>query len=256
MANDNLSTLPASTGAPSTVRSDEIDRFNRLAATWWDSTGPMRPLHVVNALRLDYVLERIAQRFERGHGDLRALRIADIGCGAGLMCEPLAQRGALVVGVDAAAKNIAAARLHAAAGGLQIDYRAGAPHAALREDETFDVLLLLEVVEHVDDVQAFVRAAARYLKPGGVLLASTINRTPLSFATAIIGAEHVFRVLPRGTHHWTQFVRPDELRQVAAACGLEQDDCRGMSYLPVLHRAWWTRSLAVNYICSFSKRAT
>ena len=248
MASDKPSTVPAST-----IRSDEVERFNRLAATWWNSRGPMRPLHVINGLRLGYVLEQIAHRFGRPLGDLTRLRIADIGCGAGLMCEPLAARGAQVVGVDAAAKNIAAARLHASEGRLDIDYRVGAPDVALGKGAFFDVILLLEVVEHVDHLQAFVRGAARRLKPGGLLLISTINRTPRSFLTAIVGAEYIFRVLPRGTHRWAQFVRPDELEQAAVACGLHQRDLRGMGYLPIVHRAWWQRGVSVNYIASFGK---
>lgn len=248
MTIDKLSTTPSST-----IRGDEVARFNRLAATWWNRTGPMRPLHVVNELRLDHVLEKIAQRFGRPLGALQGLRIGDVGCGAGLMCEPLAARGALVVGVDAAANNIAAAQLHAKAAGLHIDYRVGEPDAALHDGEAFDVLLLLEVVEHVDDVQAFVRDAVAHLAPGGLLLASTINRTLRSYLAAIVGAEMVFRVLPRGTHHWAQFVRPEELEQAAAACGLAPGERRGMAYLPAIHRAWWTRSLAVNYIASFGK---
>ena len=237
----------------STVRPEEVERFNRLAATWWDRTGPMRPLHVVNELRLGHVLEQIARRFGRPVGALQGLRILDVGCGAGLMCEPLAQRGAQMVGVDAAANNIAAARLHAKASGLQIDYRVGEPQAALRDGESFDVLLLLEVVEHVDDVLAFVRDAVAHLAPGGLLLASTINRTLRSYLAAIVGAEVVFRVLPRGTHRWAQFVRPEELEQAAAACGLAPGERRGMAYLPAVHRAWWTRDLSVNYIASFGK---
>jgi 2-polyprenyl-6-hydroxyphenyl methylase / 3-demethylubiquinone-9 3-methyltransferase len=237
----------------STIRSDEVHRFNRLAATWWNSAGPMRPLHVINGLRLGYARDQIAKYFGCPQDNLHPLRIADIGCGAGLMCEPLAARGARVVGVDAAAKNIGAARLHAADGRLDIDYRIGEPNAALRDGELFDVLLLLEVVEHVDNVQAFLRQAASHLKPGGLLLVSTINRTARSFVTAIVGAEYIFRVLPRGTHRWAQFVRPVELEQAAVACGLAQHDLRGMGYLPVVHRAWWTRSVSVNYIASFSK---
>jgi 2-polyprenyl-6-hydroxyphenyl methylase / 3-demethylubiquinone-9 3-methyltransferase len=237
----------------STIRGDEVARFNRLAATWWNRTGPMRPLHVINELRLGHVLEQIAQRFGRPVGALQGLRIADVGCGAGLMCEPLAARGALVVGVDAAANNIAAARLHAKAAGLPIDYRVGEPDVALHDGESFDVLLLLEVVEHVDDVPGFVRDAAAHLAPGGLLLASTINRTLRSYLAAIVGAERVFRVLPRGTHQWAQFVRPEELEQAAAACGLARGERRGMAYLPAVHRAWWTRDISVNYIASFGK---
>lgn len=237
----------------STIRSEEVERFDRLAATWWNSGGPMRALHVINELRLGYLLAQIAQRFEGPMGDLRHLRVTDIGCGAGLMCEPLAARGAQVVGVDAAAKNIAAAQVHARAGGLDIDYRVGEPAAALREGEVFDVILLLEVVEHVDNVPAFMQQAARHLAPGGLLLASTINRTPRSFLTAIVGAEYIFRVLPQGTHRWAHFVRPQELLQAAWGCGLVQLDSRGMGYLPAVHRAWWTRNLSVNYIASFGK---
>jgi 2-polyprenyl-6-hydroxyphenyl methylase/3-demethylubiquinone-9 3-methyltransferase len=237
----------------STVLPEEVERFNRLAATWWNRTGPMRPLHVVNELRLGHVLDQIARRFGRPVGALQGLRIADVGCGAGLMCEPLAARGAEVVGIDAAAKNIAAAQLHAQAGGLHIDYRVGEPDAALHDGESFDVLLLLEVVEHVNDVPAFVRDAVAHLAPGGLLLASTINRTLRSYLAAIVGAEVVFRVLPRGTHRWAQFVRPEELEQAAAACGLTQGERRGMAYLPAVHRAWWTRDLSVNYIASFGK---
>lgn len=247
-------TLESSTMTPTrTLRSDEVARFNRLAATWWNRTGPMRPLHVVNTLRLGYVLEQIAERFGRPVGELQGLRIADVGCGAGLMCEPLAACGAQVVGVDAAANNIAAARLHSKAAGLHIDYRIGEPDAVLQDGEAFDVLLLLEVVEHVDDVATFVRDAAAHLAPGGLLLASTINRTLRSYLAAIVGAERVFRVLPRGTHHWAQFVRPEELEQAATASGLNPGERRGMAYLPALHRAWWTRSLSVNYIASFGK---
>jgi len=248
MSNEKLSMTPSST-----IRSDEVARFNRLAATWWSRTGPMRPLHVVNDLRLGHVLEQIAQCFARPVGALQGLRIADLGCGAGLMCEPLAARDALVVGVDAATNNIAAARLHSKAAGLTIDYRVGEPAAALHGGELFDVLLLLEVVEHVDDMAAFVRDAVTHLAPGGLLLASTINRTLRSYLTAIVGAEMVFRVLPRGTHHWAQFVRPEELAQAAEACGLAAGERRGMGYLPAIHRAWWTRSLAVNYIASYNK---
>jgi len=248
MATDKSSPMPVST-----IRSDEVERFNRLAATWWNSVGPMRPLHVINKLRLGYVLEQIARRFGRPLDDLNHLHVADIGCGAGLMCEPLAIRGAQVVGVDAAAKSIAAARLHASDGRLEIDYRVGEPDTALRDAERFDVLLLLEVVEHVENLEAFVREAARHLKPGGLLLVSTINRTPRSFLSAIVGAEYIVRILPRGTHRWAQFVRPDELERVALACGLVQHDLRGMAYLPVVHRAWWTRSKSVNYIASFGK---
>jgi 2-polyprenyl-6-hydroxyphenyl methylase/3-demethylubiquinone-9 3-methyltransferase len=231
----------------------DIDRFNRLAATWWDRRGPMRPLHEVNALRVDYLLRLIEGRFGGGGRDLSSLRVLDIGCGAGLVCEPLALRGARVTGIDAADKNIAAARAHADGGGIAIDYRAGDPGHALGSDEPFDVVLLLEVVEHVDDVAAFVAAAAGHVAPGGLLVASTIDRTAKSFLFAIVGAEYVFRVLPRGTHRWRQFVRPAELAGAARAAGLAEIDRRGVRYLPVVHRASWIEDTSVNYIAAFAR---
>ncbi|MCC7216447.1 MAG: bifunctional 2-polyprenyl-6-hydroxyphenol methylase/3-demethylubiquinol 3-O-methyltransferase UbiG [Burkholderiales bacterium] len=237
-----------------TALASEIDRFNRLSATWWNAAGPMRPLHVVNALRQDYIGARIAARFGRtGPAPLTGIRIVDIGCGAGLLCEPFARLGAQVTGVDAAAGNVAAARIHAAAERLAIDYRIGEPAAALRDDERFDAVLLLEVVEHVDDVDGLVRRAARHVAPGGLLFVSTIDRTWRSFALAIVGAEYVFRVLPRGTHDWRRFVRPRELAAMATGAGLALADLRGMRYLPVLHRASWVRDTSVNYIAEFAR---
>lgn len=235
-----------------TAVSTEVDRFNRLAATWWDATGPMRPLHVINQLRFAYLLELIGTHLAPRGRTLERLRVLDIGCGAGLLCEPFAERGARVTGVDAAEKNIAAARLHAASEGLHIDYRVGEPIHALGDDERFDLVLLLEVVEHVDDVAALVAAAARHVEPCGLLVVSTIDRTLKSFAFAIVGAEYVFRVLPRGTHEWPRFVRPEELQTAAERSGLSSIDLRGMRYLPVLHRAAWVRDTSVNYIAAFA----
>jgi 2-polyprenyl-6-hydroxyphenyl methylase/3-demethylubiquinone-9 3-methyltransferase len=231
----------------------DIERFNRLAATWWDRRGPMRPLHEVNALRVDYLLRLIEGRFGRRGRGLADLRVLDIGCGAGLVCEPLALRGARVTGIDAAEKNIAAARAHAAGGGIAVDYRVGDPDRALGAGERFDVVLLLEVVEHVDDVAAFVATAARHVAPGGLLVASTIDRTLKSFLFAIVGAEYVFRVLPRGTHRWRQFVRPAELTGAAGTSGLAPLDLRGMRYLPVVHRASWIEDTSVNYIAAYAR---
>lgn len=233
----------------------EVDRFNRLAATWWDSAGPMRPLHVVNRLRFAYLLELVEAHLAPHGRALEGLRVLDIGCGAGLLCEPLSGRGALVTGIDAAERNIAAARLHANAEGLRIDYRIGEPMHALGADERFDLVLLLEVVEHVDDAAAFLEGVARHVAPGGLLVASTIDRTLKSLVFAIVGAEYVFRVLPRGTHRWSRFVRPPELQTAARRSGLTPIDLRGMRYLPVLHRAAWVRSTAVNYLAAFSRPA-
>jgi 2-polyprenyl-6-hydroxyphenyl methylase/3-demethylubiquinone-9 3-methyltransferase len=234
----------------------EIERFNRLSATWWNSEGPMRPLHVVNALRLDYVVDQIVSHFGRKKQTaLTDLRILDAGCGGGLMAEPLARLGARVVGIDASPGNIAAARLHAESQGVTLDYRLGDPADVLLPDERFDVVLALEVVEHVSDVPAFVDTVAGGVAPGGLLFASTIDRTWKSFAFAIVGAEYLLRVLPRGTHQWARFVRPTELASAVARSGLQQRDLRGMRYLPVVHRASWCRDTRVNYIASYAHRA-
>lgn len=237
-----------------TIIASEIDRFNRLSAIWWNSAGPMRPLHVINELRLAYLRQLIAEQHDFAEpSQLEGRRILDVGCGAGLLCEPLARSGAQVTGIDAAEKNVAAARIHAASQGITIDYRVGDPAVALRPDERFDVVLLLEVVEHVADVEAFVTAAGRHVAPGGLLVASTIDRTWKSFAVAIVGAEYVFRVLPKGTHDWHRFVRPAELESAAGRAGLALADLRGMRYLPVMHRASWVRDTSVNYIAAFAR---
>lgn len=231
----------------------EIERFNRLSTTWWDSTGPMRPLHVVNALRLGYVVEHIARHRGLPSADRLPpdLRVLDVGCGGGLMSEPLARMGAQVVGVDASPGNVAAARLHATAQGVAVDYRLGEPGQVLGAEERFDVVLALEVVEHVSDVPAFVDTVAGCVAPGGLLFASTIDRTAKSFVVAIVGAEYVMRVLPRGTHQWRQFVRPTELAAAVSRSGLRQTDLRGMRYNPWRHTAAWCADTAVNYIAVF-----
>ena len=239
-----------------TAISSEIERFNRLSTTWWNSTGPMRPLHVVNALRLGHVVERIESHFGLGRAaSLAGLRILDVGCGGGLLSEPLARLGARVVGIDASPGNVAAARLHAATQGVTVEYRLGEPARVLKDEERFDVVLALEVVEHVDDVAAFVETVAGRVAPGGLLFASTINRTWKSFVFAIAGAEYILRVLPRGTHQWRRFVRPAELAAVVGRAGLRQTDLRGMRYLPLLHWASWCQDTRVNYMAEFARSA-
>ena len=235
-----------------TVITAEIERFNKLSATWWNSEGPMRPLHVVNALRLGHVVEQITSHFGRQPtGALTGLRILDVGCGGGLLSEPLARMGAHVVGVDASPGNVAAARLHAESKGVVVDYRLGEPAAVLAPDERFDVVLALEVVEHVGDMHEFVHQVASRVARDGLLFASTIDRTWKSFVFAIVGAEYVLRVLPRGTHEWKRFVRPAELAVAAGSAGLQQSDLRGMRYLPLLHKASWCKDTGVNYMATF-----
>ena len=253
--NSSVNPAPPATAVNSAF-ADELTRFNRLAATWWDARGPMRPLHVLNNLRASHVqaLAQAHHHLAPGVG-LTGLRLLDLGCGAGLLSEPMARAGAQVTGVDAAERSIAVARQHAARAGLQVDYRCGEVQRVLAVGEMFDVVLLLEVVEHVQDMATFVAKAVAHLAPGGLLVASTINRTGLSFALAIVGAEWVMRVLPRGTHRWAKFVTPAELAAAMAAAGLAQQSITGMRYLPVLHRATWCRSTAVNYLASFAKTA-
>ena len=234
----------------------EIERFNRLSATWWDSRGPMRPLHVVNALRLNYVVEQIASHLGRDSASaLSGLRILDVGCGGGLMSEALARMDAQVVGVDASPGNVAAARLHARSQSVTVDYRLGEPAEVLAPEERFDVVLALEVVEHVSDVPAFLATAAALLAPGGMLFVSTIDRTFKSFVVAIIGAEYLLRVLPRGTHQWSMFVRPKELSSALDPSHLKIRDLRGMRYLPLVHKASWCKDTKVNYIATFTHTA-
>jgi len=234
----------------------EIERFNRLSATWWDSRGPMRPLHVVNALRLNYLVEQIASHLGRDSASaLSGLRILDVGCGGGLMSEALALMDAQVVGVDASPGNVAAARLHAQSHNVTVDYRLGEPAEVLAPEERFDVVLALEVVEHVSDVPAFLATAAALLAPGGMLFVSTIDRTFKSFVVAIIGAEYLLRVLPRGTHQWSMFVRPQELSSALDPSHLQIRDLRGMRYLPLVHKASWCKDTKVNYIATFTHTA-
>ncbi|TBN39841.1 bifunctional 2-polyprenyl-6-hydroxyphenol methylase/3-demethylubiquinol 3-O-methyltransferase UbiG [Paracoccus subflavus] len=230
----------------------EIAKFEAMAAEWWDPRGKFRPLHLMNPLRLDYIADQIAAEFGRDRRSLRpfeGLRVLDIGCGGGLVAEPMARLGAGVVGADAAEANIAVARLHAEQQGLSIDYRATTAEAMAAEGERFDAVLALEIVEHVADPTAFVATCRNLVRPGGLVILSTLNRTAKSFAAAIVGAEWILRWLPRGTHDWNRFITPAELAAMAAAAGLTVEDRRGMVFNPLTFG--WSlsgRDLAVNYI--------
>ena len=241
------------TSAPqSSIDAAEVAKFEAMAAEWWDPKGKFKPLHMLNPVRLDYIAGQIAAEFARDRRSLRpfeGLRLLDIGCGGGLVSEPMARLGADVTGADAAEGNIRIARLHAEQSGLGIDYRATTAEALLEAGERFDVVLALEIVEHVADPQAFVTTCARLLRPGGLLVASTLNRTPQSFAAAIVGAEWVMRWLPRGTHDWRRFIRPDDLAGMFAAAGVRVVDRAGMVFNPVTFG--WSlspRDLSVNYL--------
>ena len=229
----------------------EIAKFEAMAAEWWDPKGKFKPLHMMNPVRLGYITTQIAAEFGR---DLKAplpfegLRLLDIGCGGGLLSEPMARLGAQVVGADAAAKNIEVARIHADQVGLQIDYRAETAESLLAAGESYDAVLAMEIVEHVADPPGFVASCHDLLRPGGVLVMSTLNRTLRSYGAAIIGAEWVMRWLPRGTHEWQRFVTPDELAEMMQKAGLRVADRRGMVFNPI---SWgWSlsdRDLSVNY---------
>jgi len=241
----------------STVDADEVAKFERMAAEWWNPEGKFKPLHMLNPCRLDYITIQIAAEFGRDLSQSRpfaGLRILDIGCGGGLLSEPMARLGADVVGADAAARNIPVARLHAEQSGLTIDYRHTTAEDMAAAGEEFDVVLNMEVVEHVADPLAYLTACQRLLKPGGLMICSTINRNPKSFAMAIVGAEYVMRWLPKGTHEWKKFITPDELFDLIRKAGLEPVDRKGFVFNPV---AWsWRisdRDLSVNYVTASTK---
>ena len=234
-----------------TVDEAEVARFERLADTWWDPRGKMGVLHKFNPVRLGYIKEVACARFGRDGkalDSLKGLRILDIGCGGGILSEPLARMGADVVGADPAAANIEAARLHAADGGLAIDYRVTTAEALADAGERFDVVLAMEVVEHVADVALFVKRCAEMVKPGGMMVAATLNRTIKSFALAIVGAEYVLRWLPRGTHSWDKFVTPDELEAAMERHGLRVTDETGVIYNLLADRWQISTDMDVNYM--------
>ncbi|WP_278922235.1 bifunctional 2-polyprenyl-6-hydroxyphenol methylase/3-demethylubiquinol 3-O-methyltransferase UbiG [Pseudophaeobacter profundi] len=243
----------------STVDPAEIAKFEAMAAEWWDPNGKFKPLHMLNPCRLDYITSQIAAEFDRDLTQpepFAGLRLLDIGCGGGLLCEPMARLGAKVTGADAAAGNLPVARLHAEQTGLQIDYRHTTAEDMAAAGEQFDVVLNMEVVEHVADPLSYLTATQQLLKPGGLEICSTINRNPKSYAMAIFGAEVVMRWLPRGTHEWHKFITPDELAELLQQAGLTPVDRKGFVFNPL---SWnWSisdRDLSVNYVTASIKKA-
>src|SRR6266545_4327211 len=242
----------------STVDDAEVARFSALAGEWWDARGKMAPLHKLNPVRLAYIRDAACRRFGRDPKRLdclAGLRVLDIGCGGGLLSEPLARLGAAVVGADPAAANIEAARLHAAENGLAVEYRATTAEALAAAGERFDVVLAMEVVEHVADVNLFVTLAAGMVKPSGLMIAATINRTVKSFALAIVGAEYILRWLPRGTHRWDKFVTPNELEIALELGGLEVTDEAGVIYNPLADQWRLSGDTDVNYMMTAGRPA-
>ncbi|MDZ7908285.1 MAG: bifunctional 2-polyprenyl-6-hydroxyphenol methylase/3-demethylubiquinol 3-O-methyltransferase UbiG [Gemmobacter sp.] len=241
-----------------TIDPAEVAKFEAMAAEWWDPNGKFKPLHQMNPCRLGYITAQIAAEFGR---DLRedrpfaGLRLLDIGCGGGLLSEPMARLGAEVLGADAAPRNIPVAQIHAEQSGLAIDYRHTTAEDLAAAGEAFDVVLNMEVVEHVADPLAYLTACQQLLKPGGLMVCSTLNRNAKSFAMAIIGAEWVMRWLPKGTHDWNKFITPDELSDLIRRAGLTPVDRKGMVFNPI---SWsWSlsdRDLSVNYVTASVKR--
>ncbi|SEW42650.1 3-demethylubiquinone-9 3-methyltransferase [Cognatiyoonia koreensis] len=245
--------------ATNTVDPGEIAKFEAMAAEWWDPAGKFKPLHMMNPVRLEYITNQISAEFDRNlkaDKPFEGLHILDIGCGGGLLCEPMARLGATVVGADAAERNIPVAQIHAEQSGLDIDYRHTTAEAMADAGEQFDVVLNMEVVEHVADPLGYLTACQQLLKPGGLHLCSTINRNPKSFAMAIVGAEWVMRWLPKGTHEWKKFITPDELFNLISKAGMEPVDRKG--YVFNFAKFTWSisdRDLSVNYVTAALKPA-
>ena len=239
------------------VDAAEIAKFEAMATEWWDPNGVFRPLHHLNPCRLDYINAQIGVEFERDlsmRKPYHGIRILDIGCGGGLLCEPMARLGAEIVGVDASPRNIAVAQTHARQSSLEIDYRMSTAEALAAGGEKFDVILNMEVIEHVATPKTYIASCAELLRPGAIMVLSTLNRSAKSFALAIVGAEYVLRWLPRGTHEWRKFITPNELGALLAQAGLEHLDSSGMVLNP-LRWEWELRphDLAVNYVTTSRK---
>ena len=242
----------ASANNSRTANAEEIARFSAMAEKWWDPNGAMKPLHKFNPIRLQLLRDNIAAHLGRDANQLDVLKdieIIDIGCGAGLLSEPLARMGAKMTSIDAAENNIEVAKVHAAQSGPDIDYRNGTPEMLVDEGKQFDIVLNMEVIEHVDDPQFFMQACAALLKPGGLMFVATLNRTIKSLALAKFGAEYVLRWLPAGTHDWRKFVKPSEMSGFLRGAGLDLVDITGVAYNPINDK--WSvapRDLDINYM--------
>ena len=246
-----VSQTKAAAASASTASPDEIARFSAIADTWWDTNGEYRPLHMLNPVRLVFIRDHLCRHFARdvaAERPLAGLSALDIGCGGGLLAEPMCRLGADVTGIDASERNIAVACLHAEQGGLAIDYHHRLPEDLPKERKRYDVVLNMEVIEHVANLPLFLKASANLIKPSGAMLLSTLNRTVKSLALAKVGAEYVLRWLPVGTHNWNKFVRPSELAGGLAPHGFKIRDLRGMSYRPFADEWQLSRDLSVNYL--------
>lgn len=235
----------------STIDQADVDRFSSMADEWWDPSGKFKPLHKFNPVRLSYIKDKVCENFDLTPNKPRpfeGLRFLDIGCGGGLLCEPMARLGAQIVGADASQTNIEIARLHAQQSGLEIDYRAVTSEALDADGEKFDCILNMEVVEHVADVELFMKSCANMVKPGGLMFVATINRTFKANALAIFMAENVLRWLPRGTHQYEKLVQPQELELPINSAGMSVIDTTGVTYNPVTDQWKYSHDIDVNYM--------
>ena len=235
----------------STIDQNEVEKFSRIADEWWDENGKFKPLHKFNPIRISYIRQKIEEKFSLNSD----LKILDIGCGGGLVSEPFARMGADVSAIDASEKNIAVAKIHAEKSELKINYRNCAAEDLAQENQKFDVVLALEIIEHVADVESFVKSCAQLVKPNGLLFVATLNRTVKSLALAKIAVEYVLRWLPAGTHDWKKFLKPHEINSSAQKYDLELKEISGFSY-NLLNDSWKlnSRDLDVNYMMVFVKR--
>ena len=238
-----------------TINKEEIQKFSRLAEEWWDVNGKFKPLHMFNPIRIEYITENIIKHFKLKKNKanyLKGLNILDIGCGGGLISEPMARLGANVTGIDASEKNIIVAKLHSKKNGLQINYINASPEN-LMDIQKFDIVLNLEIVEHVNNVNLYIKSCYKLLKKNGLMFTATLNRSFISYIKAIIGAEYLLRWLPIGTHDWNKFIKPEELEKFLSDEKFYTVDIKGLEYNPFLKKWKKSRNLSVNYIISSSK---
>ncbi len=247
------------TNTHTTIDDEEIANFSRMADEWWDEKGAFKPLHDLTPTRIAYIRDQLCGHFLKdpeSSSPLQGLSILDVGCGGGLVAEPLTRLGGTMTGIDASEKNIGVAQAHAQQSGLTIDYRTTSAEALATDGTQYDVVLALEIIEHVADVSLFLDALSQLVRPGGIVIITTLNRTFKSYALAIIGAEYIMRWLPVGTHQWHKFLRPSEIVMPMNHRGFSQTDLTGMRYSP-LSRSWSLdkKDIDVNYLLSFTKSA-
>ncbi len=237
-----------------TINQDEIQKFSKLADEWWDVSGKFKPLHMFNPIRIEYILDNIKDHFGESSKELplKGLKILDIGCGGGLMSEPMSRLGAEVTGIDASLKNIKVAKLHAEKNNLKINYINSSPEN-LHQDENYDIILNLEIVEHVDNVDLYFESCSKLLKKNGIMFTATLNRTFTSFIKAIIGAEYILRWLPVGTHDWNKFFKPKEIEEKISNLNFTIKDTKGLDYNPFTQKWKKSKNLSVNYIVTSVK---